>query len=48
MAVPDAPLDEAIPDAVLIAYPGGGHNVQWETEGHEKVAADIRAFLGKP
>lgn len=41
-------LAEAIPDAVLIAYPGGGHNVQWETGGHEKVATDIKAFLDKP
>ena len=41
-------LVEAIPDAVLIPYPGGGHNVQWETGGNEKVAAHIRAFLGKP
>ena len=41
-------LAEVIPGTVLIAYPGGGHNVQWETGGPEKVAADIRAFLGTP
>ena len=41
-------LAEVIPGTVLIAYPGGGHNVQWETGGPEKVAADIRAFLWTP
>ncbi len=36
-------LQAALPDAALIAYAGGGHNIQWEEP--QRVAEDIRDFI---
>ncbi len=36
-------LQVALPDAVFLAYDGGGHNIQWEEP--QRVADDIRAFI---